>query len=375
MSDFKKHPYIPWYMSDWLNDPNLKLLDPAAKGFWMDLLCQMALFFPYGHCSKLSHTKLKKAKVEGLKNISVKNLVNQTVNGGDDIQVELSLRLSVEEQLKLSDNMEDKLHIFLPYTQEQVSTYLKILEDNGIFSRTDDGIIYSRRLVKDYRKRVQAYKNGKGGGNPNLKKGNGQKSKSSSSPSNGRSVNNLVNQNLNQGVGNSENHFLDNETDPENDSNKLVDGSMIVGGSQGEGREGEESPPEFPMQQLYEKPFEEVSKLKLFKKLKEPDFDNWRAFVDFIRSKPYLVQIFRVKFVNPADFAQIVKEKNFTKDKWEPVIRRIISSGLDPEKHNLFFRIPQFHDYVYPPGKTNGSTGGGSLSTGGGDLDSDDWTT
>jgi len=44
------------------------------------------------------------------------------------------------------------------------------LESNGVFSRRRDGVIYSRRMVQDEKRRAHAAKIGKKGGNPTLDK-------------------------------------------------------------------------------------------------------------------------------------------------------------------------------------------------------------
>ena len=46
----------------------------------------------------------------------------------------------------------------------------KELEVNCVFSRDENGVIYSRRMVADFKKACQDHENGKGGGNPNLVK-------------------------------------------------------------------------------------------------------------------------------------------------------------------------------------------------------------
>ena len=44
---------------------------------------------------------------------------------------------------------------------EQVSRLLRELEDSGVFSRTEHGTIYSRRMLKDERKRKACSEAGK----------------------------------------------------------------------------------------------------------------------------------------------------------------------------------------------------------------------
>ena len=37
----RKLPYMPFFIGDWLKDPELSLCTPATRGVWMDLLCAM----------------------------------------------------------------------------------------------------------------------------------------------------------------------------------------------------------------------------------------------------------------------------------------------------------------------------------------------
>jgi len=54
-------------------------------------------------------------------------------------------------------------------TTEEVSRALSELEASGVFSRTEHGMIYSRRMVRDEHKRELCREAGKKGGNPTLK--------------------------------------------------------------------------------------------------------------------------------------------------------------------------------------------------------------
>lgn len=53
---------------------------------------------------------------------------------------------------------------------ERLSDYLGELESTGVFSRTQKGVIYSRRLTREAKRSQTARKNGKTGGNPTLNK-------------------------------------------------------------------------------------------------------------------------------------------------------------------------------------------------------------
>jgi len=100
------------------------MVGPEVRGVWIDLLCAMMNAEPYGHLA---------------------------VNGKP-----------------MSDEQAARL------TGIDIGTFkaiLKEIEDAGISSRTDAGMLYSRRLVRDYEKFMAASANGKkGGGNPALSK-------------------------------------------------------------------------------------------------------------------------------------------------------------------------------------------------------------
>jgi hypothetical protein len=54
---------------------------------------------------------------------------------------------------------------------DEVEGLISELEGMGVFSRNRNGVIYSRRICRDEKKRKTAQKNGKNGGNPTLKRG------------------------------------------------------------------------------------------------------------------------------------------------------------------------------------------------------------
>ena len=117
-------PYTKWFASDWLGDHLLRLADLSERGLWADLLNLMMMCDPYGHLSTAGRA------------------------------------MTDEEVARL--------------TGTDIGTYkatLKRIEDRGILSRTPEGIIYSRRLVRDHAAFAKASEYGKkGGGNPNLRK-------------------------------------------------------------------------------------------------------------------------------------------------------------------------------------------------------------
>lgn len=124
MSAAKRQPWIKFYPADWRADPKLHLCGLAARGLWVEMLGLMHEAEPYGHL-----------------------LVNA---------VSPSPR---------------QLAAFMGVREREVMALLAELESADVFSRTDAGVIYSRRMVRDKAKAEEASAYGKGGGNPKLKGG------------------------------------------------------------------------------------------------------------------------------------------------------------------------------------------------------------
>ena len=117
-------PWTKFSWDHWENDPGLALCSLAAQGLWMRLLCL--------------------AQKEG----------GYLLLKGEAPTVE-------------------KLAKLVRSTPETVDELLAELESEGVFSRRADGVIYSRRIVKDLRSARTNQKNGKLGGNPSLRKDKG----------------------------------------------------------------------------------------------------------------------------------------------------------------------------------------------------------
>jgi hypothetical protein len=119
-----KLPSFQFYPGDWMKDPALRACTVAARGLWMDMLC---LMFESSRRGYLQHSTGKPVTAE--------QLARMTGCPADEI-----------EQL------------------------LQELEDAGVFSRSEEGTIYSRRMERDEHRRNLCGEAGKrGGGNPNLK--------------------------------------------------------------------------------------------------------------------------------------------------------------------------------------------------------------
>lgn len=119
-----KRPSFQFYPGDWMKDPALRSVSLSARGLWTDMLC---LMFENDRRGYLQH-------VTG-KPVTAEQLARMTGSSTDD-----------------------------------VSRMLQELEDSGVFSRNEHGIIFSRRQVRDERKRELCSEAGKrGGGNPAFK--------------------------------------------------------------------------------------------------------------------------------------------------------------------------------------------------------------
>lgn len=117
-----KQPWLRFYGADWRGDANLRAVGYAARGLWMDMLTLMHEASPYGHL---------------------------VVNGQPLDAARLAARLGG--------------------SAKEVQALLDRLEVEGVFSRNQDGVIFSRRMQRDADKAERDRLNGKAGGNPHLK--------------------------------------------------------------------------------------------------------------------------------------------------------------------------------------------------------------
>jgi hypothetical protein len=112
-----------WFFPDWMSDPGIRASCLAARGLWKDLLC-----------------------LAGMN------------KGADHGFVLLNGRIP-----SLAD-----LARMVGASESEVAPLLQELETNGVFSRDRRKVIYCRRMVRAEKNR----RNGKLGGNPNLRKNN-----------------------------------------------------------------------------------------------------------------------------------------------------------------------------------------------------------
>lgn len=116
-----RRPWMKWYPADWRADPRLRMCSYAARGLWTDLLSLMHEAEPYGHLL--------------INGIAPSNKQIASLLGG---------------------------------SEREIKTLVAELEHAGVFSRTNDGTIYSRRMVRDKAQSDTDTANGKRGGNPKI---------------------------------------------------------------------------------------------------------------------------------------------------------------------------------------------------------------
>lgn len=119
-----ERPWLKWYPADWRSEPRLRMCSRAARSLWLDLIGLMHEAEPYGHL---------------------------LVNGINPTTKQLSAILGDSER--------------------ELKAMIAELEAAGVFTRTEEGVITSRRMIRDKKKADDDAKNGRGGGNPRVKGG------------------------------------------------------------------------------------------------------------------------------------------------------------------------------------------------------------
>jgi len=116
-------PWLKFYPTDWRSDPALRMCSMAARGLWIEMIALMHEAVPYGHL---------------------------LVSGRSPTDAQLAVLVGAPS--------------------DQIPALLGELDAAGVFSRTREGVIYSRKMTRTAKKAAIARKNGKNGGNPALSK-------------------------------------------------------------------------------------------------------------------------------------------------------------------------------------------------------------
>jgi hypothetical protein len=119
-----RQPWMKFYPADWRADPALRMCSFAARGLWVDMMTLMHEAEPYGHL---------------------------LVSG----------RAPSARQLAA----------LLGGNVKEIEGLIEELAEAGVFSKTDDGVVFSRRMTRDHIKAQADKANGRKGGNPRVKPG------------------------------------------------------------------------------------------------------------------------------------------------------------------------------------------------------------
>ncbi len=120
----RRKPWMKFYPADWQSDEGLRSCSLAARGLWVEMLAIMHKAEPVGHM--LVSDRAPPTRV---------------------------------------------LAILCGATVKDTERALAELEDAGVFSRNEAGVIYSRRMVRDEEKAAEDKANGSKGGHPALRGG------------------------------------------------------------------------------------------------------------------------------------------------------------------------------------------------------------
>lgn len=121
-------PWFKFHPAAWRADQSLRVVSLAARGLWIECMCIMHEAIPYGHL---------------------------VVNGRPVTDTQLAALTGTPP--------------------DQIAELLAELDAAGVYSRTSQGVIYSRRMTRDDKKARTARKVGKLGGNPTLCKQTGNR--------------------------------------------------------------------------------------------------------------------------------------------------------------------------------------------------------
>lgn len=122
-TDTKKRPASQYYWGDWHRDLALQSCPLAARGLWHEMNCLMHQGEPYGHLTMPNGKVMTPAQLANLAKIS----------------------------------------------ERECKKLVEMLEDAGVFSRTTEGAVFSRRMVRDEALRNTRAAGGKGGAEHGIK--------------------------------------------------------------------------------------------------------------------------------------------------------------------------------------------------------------
>lgn len=121
MTSVRRKPWMKFYPADWQSDEGVRSCSLAARGLWVEMLAIMHKAEPVGHLLVSGRPPTTRV-----------------------------------------------LAVLCGASVKETERHLSELEDAQVFSRTDDGVIFSRRMVRDEQKAEQDKANGAKGGHPAL---------------------------------------------------------------------------------------------------------------------------------------------------------------------------------------------------------------
>lgn len=116
-----RDPWTKWFWADWRGDHALRRCSFGARGLWMDMLSLMHEATPYGHL---------------------------LVNGKAPSVAELAQIFGGK--------------------RSEIAKFLSELSEKGVVKTDANGIYFSSRMVRDFKRKTTNKQNGKNGGNPRL---------------------------------------------------------------------------------------------------------------------------------------------------------------------------------------------------------------
>lgn len=321
----KDLPYLKLYVQDFMTDEKLVQCSAEANGVYIWIMLLMTKSETYGKI--LLRQKFKQT-------VKQKTSKHQAKREAKDKHL-LGVCFSFAKQLAKH----------LPFEAVTIENSLyELLFENVL--QVDGDYLVQKRMVKDAQiSDIRAVAGKKGGKNR---------------------MRNLTNKTADI-VENQDNILLrQNLKQNESKSVAIIDNNIYTGNNINNGikiHEDFELVPE-PVGKYYQMSYQQllsggksiseyVVKKEKFK-VTEQDFEDWKEFVLLCANPEHGIfrEIFNAKFIFPKDFAD-VKHRGFEKKLWLPVLKKILSVGVEP-KHNLFYRIPDAINWINKDGKNVG---------------------
>ena len=156
-----KKPFLMFAVQDQLNDLELRTCHPFARAVWWDLLCIMAGGQPYGH---LAVTPPKRSQSPVATPGGIAPGVPPGTPPGTPQATPHGVPCGVSQtvyDIPENGSLEASIHVRLGYSREEFSWAIQHLEERRVFSRNTQGIIFSRRMVRDDQRHADKVKRAK----------------------------------------------------------------------------------------------------------------------------------------------------------------------------------------------------------------------